>query len=52
MQVRIGQLVEEWKYDNYKKYGVIAPTAWPTGPGFITKDKAAAVIELSKKGYR
>ena len=39
-------------FDNYKKYGVIAPTAWPTGPGFITKDKAAAVIELSKKGYR
>jgi simple sugar transport system substrate-binding protein len=39
-------------FDNYKKYGVIAPTAWPTGPGFITKDKAASVIELSKKGYR
>jgi simple sugar transport system substrate-binding protein len=39
-------------FDNYKKYGVIAPTAWPTGPGFITKEKAASVIELSKKGYR
>src|SRR5215475_6170807 len=38
-------------FDNYKDYGVIAPTAWPTGPGFITKDKAASVIELSKKGY-
>ncbi|MFO1060912.1 MAG: sugar ABC transporter substrate-binding protein [Dongiaceae bacterium] len=39
-------------FDNYRKYGVIAPTAWPTGPGFITKDKAAGVLELSKKGFR
>jgi simple sugar transport system substrate-binding protein len=39
-------------FDNYKKYGVITPTAWPTGPGFITKDKALGVLELSKKGFR
>jgi simple sugar transport system substrate-binding protein len=39
-------------FDTYRKYGVIAPTAWPTGPGFITKATALSVIELSKKGYR
>jgi simple sugar transport system substrate-binding protein len=39
-------------FKNYKLYGVMPQTAWPTGPGFITKDKASAVLELSKKGYR
>jgi len=26
-------------FDNYKKYGVIAPTAWPNRPGFITRTR-------------
>jgi simple sugar transport system substrate-binding protein len=39
-------------FKNYHLYGVMPTTAWPTGPGFITKDTAAGVIELSKKGFR
>jgi simple sugar transport system substrate-binding protein len=39
-------------FKNYHAYGVMPTTAWPTGPGFITKDQAAGVLELSKKGYR
>ncbi len=37
---------------NYKLYGVMPGIAWPTGPGFVTKDKAPGVIELSRKGFR
>lgn len=37
---------------NYLLYGVMPGIAWPTGPGFVTKDKAAGVIELSRKGFR
>lgn len=39
-------------FRNYHRYGVMPQVAWPTGPGFITKDLAAGVLELSKKGYR
>ncbi|MDY7230816.1 sugar ABC transporter substrate-binding protein [Hyalangium rubrum] len=37
----------------YKQYGVMpAGGILPTGPGFVTKDTAARVIELSKQGIR
>jgi simple sugar transport system substrate-binding protein len=38
----------------YKKYGTIAGTGGviTTGPAFVTKDNAAQVIDLSKKGIR
>lgn len=39
-------------FHNYKLYGVMPTTDWPTGPGFITKDSAAGVIALSEKGFR
>ena len=39
-------------FKNYHLYGVMPTTAWPTGPGFITKDTAKGVIELSRKGFR
>ena len=39
-------------FRNYKLYGVMPTTAWPTGPGFITKETAGSVLELSKKGFR
>ena len=39
-------------FKNYHLYGVMPTTAWPTGPGFITKDTAKSVIDLSRKGFR
>ncbi|WP_224362120.1 sugar ABC transporter substrate-binding protein [Hyalangium versicolor] len=37
----------------YKQYGVLpAGGILPTGPGFVTKENAAQVIELAKKGIR
>lgn len=37
----------------YKQYGVLpAGGVLPTGPGFVTKETAARVIELSKQGIR
>jgi simple sugar transport system substrate-binding protein len=37
----------------YKQYGVLpAGGILPTGPGFVTKNTAARVIELSQKGIR
>jgi simple sugar transport system substrate-binding protein len=37
----------------YKQYGVLpAGGILPTGPGFVTKENAAQVIELSKQGIR
>jgi simple sugar transport system substrate-binding protein len=37
----------------YKQYGVLpAGGVLPTGPGFVTKENAARVIELSKQGIR
>ena len=38
---------------NYIRYGLlIATNSVPTGPGFVTPEKAKQVIELSKKGIR
>lgn len=37
---------------NYRRFGVVPPVAWPTGPSFVTKATAKSVIDLSKKGYR
>ena len=38
---------------NYIKFGLLPATASvPTGPGFVTKDTAKQVIDLSKKGIR
>jgi len=39
-------------FKNFKDYGVMPTTAWPTGPGFVTKETAGNVLELSKKGFR
>ena len=36
----------------YHKYGVMPAGTVMTGPGFVTKDTAAQVIELSAKGIR
>ncbi len=36
----------------YKLYGVMPAGTVMTGPGFVTKDNAAQVIDLSKKGIR
>jgi simple sugar transport system substrate-binding protein len=38
---------------NYIKFGLLSATASvSTGPGFVTKENAKQVIELSKKGIR
>jgi simple sugar transport system substrate-binding protein len=38
---------------NYIKFGLLpATSSLPTGPGFVTKDTAKQVIDLSKKGIR
>jgi simple sugar transport system substrate-binding protein len=36
----------------YKLYGLMPAGTVMTGPGFVTKDNAARVIELSKQGIR
>jgi simple sugar transport system substrate-binding protein len=36
----------------YKEYGIRPPAFVPTGPSYVTKETAAEVIELSKKGIR
>jgi simple sugar transport system substrate-binding protein len=36
----------------YKKYGLMPAGTVMTGPGFVTKDTAAQVIDLSAKGIR
>jgi simple sugar transport system substrate-binding protein len=35
-----------------KRYGVMPTGVVMTGPGFVTKDNAAQVIDLSKQGIR
>jgi simple sugar transport system substrate-binding protein len=35
-----------------KQYGLRPPSFVPTGPSYVTKDNAAEVIELSKRGLR
>lgn len=39
-------------FDLWKKYKISPIADYPTGPGFVTKDTAASVIELSKLGKR
>ena len=39
-------------FDLWKKYKIMPIADYPTGPGFVTKDTAASVIELSKQGKR
>jgi len=39
-------------FDLWKKYKIAPIADYPTGPGFVTKDTAASVIELSKQGKR
>jgi simple sugar transport system substrate-binding protein len=36
----------------YTKYGLMLPGNVSTGPGFVTKENAAQVIDLSAKGIR
>lgn len=38
--------------DQYAKHGLLPAGDVPTGPGFVTQDNAAQVIELSKQGIR
>ncbi len=39
-------------FDLWKKYKIMPIADYPTGPGFVTKETAASVIELSKQGKR
>jgi len=39
-------------FDLLKKYKIAPIADYPTGPGFVTKDTAASVIDLAKKGKR
>jgi simple sugar transport system substrate-binding protein len=39
-------------FDLWKKYKISPIADYPTGPGFVTKDTAASVIELAKQGKR
>jgi len=40
------------QFDLMKKYNLMPVVDYPTGPGFVTKDSAASVIELAKQGKR
>lgn len=39
-------------FDLLKKYKIAPIADYPTGPGFVTKDTAASVIDLAKQGKR
>lgn len=39
-------------FDLWKKYKIAPIADYPTGPGFVTKDTAASVVELAKLGKR
>jgi len=39
-------------FDLWKKYKIAPIADYPTGPGFVTKEAAASVIDLSKQGKR
>ena len=39
-------------FDLWKKYKIMPIADYPTGPGFVDKSAAGAVIELSKQGKR
>lgn len=40
------------QFDLMKKYKLMPVADYPTGPGFVTKDAAASVIDLAKQGKR
>ncbi len=40
------------QFDLMKKYKLMPVVDYPTGPGFVTKDSAASVIDLAKQGKR
>lgn len=40
------------QFDLMKKYNLMPVVDYPTGPGFVTKDSAASVIDLAKQGKR
>jgi simple sugar transport system substrate-binding protein len=40
------------QFDLMKKYKLMPVVDYPTGPGFVTKEAAASVIELAKQGKR
>ncbi|MEO8668527.1 MAG: sugar ABC transporter substrate-binding protein, partial [Bauldia sp.] len=40
------------QFDLMKKYKLMPVVDYPTGPGFVTKDSAASVIDLAKQGNR
>jgi simple sugar transport system substrate-binding protein len=40
------------QFDLMKKYKLMPVVDYPTGPGFVTKESAASVIELAKQGKR
>lgn len=39
-------------FDLWKKYKIAPIADYPTGPGFVTKETAASVIDLAKQGKR
>lgn len=39
-------------FDLWKKYKIAPIADYPTGPGFVTRDTAASVIDLAKQGKR
>ncbi len=39
-------------FDLWKKYKISPIADYPTGPGFVTRDAAAAVVDLAKQGKR
>jgi simple sugar transport system substrate-binding protein len=39
-------------FDLWKKYKIAPIADYPTGPGFVTKEAAASVIDLAKQGKR
>ena len=39
-------------FDHLKKYKIAPIADYPTGPGFVTKETAASVIDLAKQGKR
>jgi simple sugar transport system substrate-binding protein len=39
-------------FDLWKKYKIMPIADYPTGPGFVTKETAGAVIDLAKQGKR
>jgi simple sugar transport system substrate-binding protein len=40
------------QFDLMKKYNLMPVVDYPTGPGFVTKESAASVIDLAKQGKR